>query len=327
MSEDYGIVHYKKFNQNNSASALNAIRNCIVAATDGYWEIDGDISLTNPNTQLALKAKNNPSLSSFSFFGGNPNDQRIAIKASTLEKLELAYAPDGWGIISNFDFLTSTTQTWTKFKSITGSTEGIGNVPTTVYVVQYRDNNITTPYPASTLAVILGNVDNGTMSWCAYAGRGITVQNPSDFNLGLFGDCLLIGGTIFTAIGALLGKSTLPDSSIVRTGNNCWHFTSSNQFGSAEIADIGDIRRVLPYEITGLGGRAIPTNNDTIKFGVVGLTKYLRKARFLYDQGNLRSKTTNSKQQWKAVSRNVKSPTTSPTNGQYILWGPENLVP
>lgn len=324
MSEDYGIVHYKKFSQGNSISALNAIRDCIVAAADGYWEIDGSISLSNLNTQLALKAKNNPSLSSFPFPHGNPNDQRIAIKATGTDKLELAYAPDGWGTISNFDSLTSTTKTWTRFKSITGSTAGISNVPTTAYVVQYRDNNITTPYPASTLAVILGNVDIGTMQWCAYAGRGITVQNPSDFNLGLFGDCLLIGTAVFTGAGVMSGTSALPDSSIVRTGNNCWHYANGTGFEANHIGDIGDIKRVLPFQISCSNGRAIPTVDATIKFGVVGLTKYLRKARFLYTQGNLKSKTTNSKQQWKPVSTNTTGNT--PVNNQYILWGPENLV-
>jgi hypothetical protein len=325
MSEDYGIVHYKKFNQGNSISALSAIRDCISAATSGYWEIDGSISLSNLSTQLALKAKSNLSFS-FPHSNGNPNDQRIAISAPTSEKLEFAYAPDGWGVVSSFNNLNSTSQTWTGFRPITANnTKNIENTSKIVYVVQYRDNNATTPYPASTLAILLGNSDNNVMDWCAYAGRGITVQNPSDFSLGLFGDCLLVGAAVFSGAGMMTGGST-PVSSVVRTGNNTWHYTSTTQFDADQIKNINDIRRVVPYEIHALNGRAIPTVDTAIKFGLVGLTKYIRKSPFLYNQGKLKSKTAGSNQIWNPVSNIVPSATTGPVNNQYILWGPENLV-
>lgn len=329
MSEDYGIIHYKNFNQGDASSALITIRECINAAISSgeyYWEIDNSIVLSDPDVQLALKAKNNPSLSSFPFSHGNPNDQRIAIRALSVGKLQIAYAPDGWGGISNFNSLDSTTKTWTGFRSITGKNTEILNLPTTVWVVQYRDSSITTSYPASTIAIVLGNSVK-TLEYCAYAGRGITVQNPSDFNLGLCGDCLLTGVADFLLKEGLLLNSLSPssDSSIARVGIDSWNYIGVNEFSTSQVSDIilntKTIRRMFPYQINGYYQSTKSISNST--FGIIGTTKHLRKSLVLNSLGDVISSTLGSKQKWKYIANNSSDPR---FGSMYILWGPENQV-
>jgi len=344
MSEDYGIVHYKNFNgTGNASNLLTLIRDCIVNAqstNDYYWEIDNDIS-TNPTTQLALRARQQNFAAPPS--NGNPNNQRIAIRAVPgTARLEFAYAPEGWGLSSptSFDNLSTTPNTWTNFKNITGGTVKNGYIPEigannrTVWVVQYRRSGL---YPASTLTFLIGNSATDQFNWGAHIGRGILPDNSSDFDLGLFGDCMMIGRISTGQSGWIYSNTSNTDyrqnSSILRTGLTSWHYSlivddPITQNRLLLLNRIENKFKMLPYIVSGLS-RMFPTFLSAgaaapSACGIVGNLSYIRCGKVENNTVQIaRSKTILSKQQWKPIKTNA----TTATAAQYILWGPENLVP
>jgi hypothetical protein len=324
MAEDFGIVHYKSFTPNDAFSAVSAIAACIAAATGGYWEVDS--SITVASGELALKAKSQtfsppPTL-------GDPNNQRIAIRAQAGQILQIAYAPDGWdsGTADFTDIAATSTKPWSDFRNITGSASGFGALSNTVWLVQYRDELATvSPYPGSTLTILLGNSSN--YLYGCHAGRGLSMDNRSDPQLDLHGDCLLVGQPSDHLVNNswLRGDNAVGgvNASIVKSGATWFNYCRITDDPTAAMKNpVGGFRRMVPYNVHGFG-RAIPTPRDaTTHCGILGQMKYIREAPVATSIIQIQRSVTDLNQRWKSM---IWDATT--TRDQVILWGPETEVP
>lgn len=321
MAEDYGIVHYKSFTAGDSTAAASAISAVITAATSGYWEIDPDISVASGEVALRATEQTFSPVPS----PDNPNNQRIAIRAQASGVLQFAYAPSGWdaGTTTFAEIVATSTAVWTGFRNITGTTTGFGATPSVVWVAQYRDElTASSPYPASTMTVLVGTTS--TFLYGAHVGRGVAMDNTSDYTELLYGDCLLVGQPIDIATNfswlrgdALQGSV---NAAIVRSGSTWWSYARvADDLTAANLADVGGAKRLVPYAMYGFGN-AKPLNNNTTHAGILGQLKYIRESNILLPFSSALASSTSVNQRWKPMVYDATN------RSQYVLWGPETEV-
>jgi hypothetical protein len=266
MTEDFGIVRYKAIASSSGANVVDAIADMIAASGDHYWEVDPDVEGATSG-RLALRPLQT---------GATTDTQRIVLFSVTAN-VSIGYAPDGGLDVTFDDILLAPPPTG--LRNITGTTTDFSGI-TGVYLVEYRDDEVTGPNPAHSLTIFLEGA--GLFPFACHVGRVITTTNAGDPDtLDIVGDALLTGAP--TATGWLVGSTSATasanlHSSIIRTGATRWSYAAVVDVyaaGSLPLRAVAGAARPTPYTMYGLG-TALPVQANATAAGILGETKYLR---------------------------------------------------